>query len=630
MKTLKTLIAAISLNLGLGLASAKDVPLEGLKSLPVLEGGRVKPLDTYARVTLLQLSSKSTFKGRPAIDWLARVMFTPTQAVDDAIFRINNTDVIYALGLEPQEGSRYTFALLGPAIGKLSQLADKAMKVDEKKRTPVESEIIRVANNLSLYLGIMNSFLFAVPHSDFRLEDPATAKALGLPEREGPYSYLEVRSRIKVITALTSTLMTEGGHGKSPTAWSPEEMGAFQLAQRYDNWSEHYRSFPIHLVPPLDKGTEMWLSPWGMATLANPDARAEAALASIKNMVDAYAAGKSDEFAAAVVGFRGFVNEGGTGVFKERSIGMEILYNALDPFYRAKILYGFAILASLLSMLFFRKWLHPVGMALLGAGALLQFVGIGLRIGISGQAPVTNLFETFVFVAWTTALLGLVLEFYQRKGYGLFVGAVAAFCIMLLSGKYDNDGDTIGVLVAVLNSNFWLTTHVITISLGYAGFCLAGVVGHIWLIQAAINRHDAEKLETLDRMTYAVMAFGLVFAFIGTVLGGIWADQSWGRFWGWDPKENGALMIVLWGILIFHARPAKLIGPMGMAAGSVIGIIVVMMAWFGINLLGVGLHSYGFTSGVANALASYVGAEAVFLAVTLFVIKRSMWMGARA
>ena len=98
------------------------------------------------------------------------------------------------------------------------------------------------------------------------------------------------------------------------------------------------------------------------------------------------------------------------------------------------------------------------------------------------------------------------------------------------------------------------------------------------------------------------------------MLGGIWADQSWGRFWGWDPKENGALLIVLWCAILFHARMGKLIGPFGLAAGSALLIIVVMMAWFGINLLGVGLHSYGFIDGVGLGLLFYSAAEIAFVA----------------
>jgi hypothetical protein len=110
------------------------------------------------------------------------------------------------------------------------------------------------------------------------------------------------------------------------------------------------------------------------------------------------------------------------------------------------------------------------------------------------------------------------------------------------------------------------------------------------------------------------LALGLTLSFVGTMLGGIWADQSWGRFWGWDPKENGALLIVLWCAILFHAKLGKMIGPFGMAAGAALLIIVVMMAWFGINALGVGLHSYGFTDGVLLGLGAYSVAQVAFVA----------------
>jgi cytochrome c biogenesis factor len=125
------------------------------------------------------------------------------------------------------------------------------------------------------------------------------------------------------------------------------------------------------------------------------------------------------------------------------------------------------------------------------------------------------------------------------------------------------------------------------------------------------------------RSLYAILAFGLVFTFIGTVMGGIWADQSWGRFWGWDPKENGALLIILWCAILFHAKLAGMIGSLGMAAGAVGSIITVVLAWFGVNLLGVGMHSYGFTSGVARWLLGFVGCELVFITVALALIKKN-------
>ncbi|MBW8888568.1 MAG: cytochrome c biogenesis protein CcsA [Fibrobacteres bacterium] len=625
---------AVPLLAAFTLGAAADVPLDAFKALPIMDGGRVKPLDTYARATLLQLSSKSSYHGKPAIAWLAKLMFDPRGAVDDKVFRINNPEVAYSLGIEPQSDSRYAFAQLGPAIDKLFELAEAASRVDEKQRTPVESELLRVANNMNLYVADMNAFSFCFPSPEFRV-DTATARALGLEAKTGPYSYMDLRSHMGAIGMMVRPLMggeggpgggpfagPSGGHGKDPASWTPAEQEAMRLFQTFANWSEHYRQYVFPLVPPGEGREEMWQSPWDLVSRPNMDSAYRAAVADLGTMGRSYAAGRPDEFNQAVIRFAGFVAARNHGASKENSRNLELFYNALAPFYLAKILYGFAILASLIAIMAMRRWTYWPGVALLAAGVAVHATGIGLRVAIGGRAPITNLFETFLFVACVGAMLGLALEFYNRKAFGILVGSITGFLVLMLSGRYDTDGDTIGVLVAVLNSNFWLSTHVVTISLGYAGFCMAGVLGHLFIIQKIVNDLNQEKLDALTRMTYGVLAFGLIFALIGTVLGGVWADQSWGRFWGWDPKENGALMIVLWGILLFHAKPARLIEDLGMAVGSVLGIIVVMMAWFGINLLGVGLHSYGFTSGVATALSTYVALETVFLAGSLYLIKR--------
>jgi ABC-type transport system involved in cytochrome c biogenesis permease subunit len=187
----------------------------------------------------------------------------------------------------------------------------------------------------------------------------------------------------------------------------------------------------------------------------------------------------------------------------------------------------------------------------------------------------------------------------------------------MIADKYALEGDTMGMLVAVLDSNFWLAVHVTTITMGYAGCCAAGVAGHVYILQMLFNT-GREKLRSTYKSLYGLLAFGLIFVFIGTITGGIWADQSWGRFWGWDPKENGALMVVLWCALLFHARLGGIIKELGMAAGSVISIIMVMLAWFGVNLLGVGLHSYGFSSGAFMKLFIYILIETAFLIGSIF------------
>jgi ABC-type transport system involved in cytochrome c biogenesis permease subunit len=180
------------------------------------------------------------------------------------------------------------------------------------------------------------------------------------------------------------------------------------------------------------------------------------------------------------------------------------------------------------------------------------------------------------------------------------------------------------VLQAVLDTQFWLATHVTCITLGYATTYVAGLIGIVFILRGVFTRSlDGLLASTLTRMTYGILCFATFFSFVGTVLGGLWADDSWGRFWGWDPKENGALMIVLWNVLILHARWGGLARDRGIAVLAVVGNIVVSWSWFGVNLLGEGLHTYGFTEGRTFTLILFVLSQA--LIVGLGLLPRGWW-----
>ena len=128
-------------------------------------------------------------------------------------------------------------------------------------------------------------------------------------------------------------------------------------------------------------------------------------------------------------------------------------------------------------------------------------------------------------------------------------------------------------------------------------------------------------------MTYGIICFALLFSFVGTVLGGIWADQSWGRFWGWDPKENGALLIVLWNAVILHARWGDYIRERGLMACAIFGNIITSLSWFGVNMLGIGLHSYGFMDQAFWALAWFIASQVVLIGLCL--APRRFWASRR-
>ncbi len=182
------------------------------------------------------------------------------------------------------------------------------------------------------------------------------------------------------------------------------------------------------------------------------------------------------------------------------------------------------------------------------------------------------------------------------------------------------------MLQAVLDTNFWLATHVTCVTIGYATTYIAGGFAMALMFCAGLRwlmpELDRGVLTTLSQITYGIVCFAMLFSFVGTVLGGIWADQSWGRFWGWDPKENGAVLIVIWNALILHARWAGLVKMRGLAALAVFGNVITSWSWFGTNQLGIGLHAYGFTNGAFWGLIGAVAFFLLWMAGGLFLPRR--------
>jgi ABC-type transport system involved in cytochrome c biogenesis permease subunit len=249
----------------------------------------------------------------------------------------------------------------------------------------------------------------------------------------------------------------------------------------------------------------------------------------------------------------------------------------------------------------------------------LLIAGIVMRCIIRSRPPVSTLYESILFIAAVCVLLALFIEYVNRQRIALALAPAIGALGLFLANKYEmvEGRDTMPSLVAVLDTNFWLSTHVTTVTIGYAAGLLASAVAHVYLLGKLVGwrKNDNATYRSLARMTYGIICFGLLFSVVGTVLGGIWANYSWGRFWGWDPKENGALMIVLWELAILHSRLGGIIKNFGVCMAAVFGGIIVAFSWFGVNLLGVGLHSYGFTSGIARALLLFYIIESVVLAL---------------
>jgi ABC-type transport system involved in cytochrome c biogenesis permease subunit len=532
--------------------------LKPFKRMIILENGRQKPMDTFARNLLKQFSGRSSISGQGAGAWLARVLFTPGQTLNDKIFLVNHPDVPAALGIPGQGRQRYNFLQINSGLAKLQQLAMQANRLDEKSRSIVDNEIMRLYVNTNIYYSLLHAFNFTA----------------------GPESNLQ----------------------------KPEASAAPMLA----------------IIPLPDAKMEKWLSPGEIIEAPGfHQSSVNAEITLLAKAARAFANDRFQDFSRALSAFNHSIQNRLRQGKGNNKISLEIFYNQLDPFFKAELAYGLTLFFLLLALLLPGKYFPQLSRLFLLLGLLAHSFGLIVRMIIMNRPPVTNLYETFVFVAWTGVLLGVILEFIQKKSLGIMAGGVAGLLFLLIAGRYSLEGDTMGMLAAVLDSNLWLTTHVVTISAGYAGCVIAGIIGHVYIVHQLLYPNDLFFRQRTARSLYAVLAFGLVFTFIGTVMGGIWADQSWGRFWGWDPKENGALLIILWCVILFHARLAGMIGSLGMAAGTIISIITVVLAWFGVNLLGVGMHSYGFTSGIARWLLVFVVGELIFITVALSLIKRN-------
>ena len=531
--------------------------------LPVKYEGRKKPIDTFARNLLTVLSGKQSIRvdGEKvsAAKWLLDNVSGRPEAMDYAVFRIENLDLLSTLGLEERKGFRYSYRELLPKLGALDTAARSAYGKEDRQRDLYDKQVMKVANHIYLYHNITASF-----------EDPS-----GIPSEQRTFT-----------------------------------------AKRY----RQLESYSIPLVIPPATDAPRW-RPLMSTLLEGNDPLA----VRMGAMLAAYKAGDADLFNNELAGYGALLQSENPSVLEKLSF--EVFYNRLGAFMKSAQLYLLVFVLSLFGWLFRKE--GPIGAArtLMACAFVPHTFAIVARSFLSGYPPVTNLYSSAIFIGWAAVAAGIILEMGFRKkaaGMGNLVGSITGFATLLIAHFLAGDGDTMEQMRAVLDTRFWLTTHVITISLGYMATFVAGTFGVFYIATGLFSRRlDEETGENLYRMMYGTTCFALLLSFVGTVLGGLWADDSWGRFWGWDPKENGALLIVLWNAIMLHARYGKMVAQRGFAVMAVFGNMVTAWSWFGVNQLSVGLHTYGFTQSATFWLLVFVLTQ--FAVVLLGLLPRKFW-----
>ena len=650
-------------------------------AIPVVYEGRVKPLDTLARTSLRQLSDKvefawtmdqgtlddkwaksikpalakvvpsitkqdleeaqydpyrliknlqskskvdeqslekavlqaTTLDKQPAMRWFLDLVTRPAHGLTHRVFRITDLELVDALGLPIRPGSwRYALSeLLVPdqegqptGLQILTQQAEEARKLTTESMSAYQKRVLALERQIGIVDTLIKAFQFAGTAPDEVLQTI----------RQAADQETDPQRKQQVLTNAIANM-------KNLIA-----QDAQQTAQRH----------PPLMIPDKDAtGTWTTFNAGFVQELVNQleNKPRNQPVADLAGLFAAYGRDPA-KFNQQIAEYQFTLQQMPPGDVSTAALGFETFFNQFSPFYYCMVLY---VVAFILAAAAWFGWSGPLNRA---AFALIVFTllahtwALGGRIYISGRPPVTNLYSSAVFIGWGSVILSLVLERFSKLGIGTLVASVMGFSTLLVGYQLTHavpsmKGDTFVVMQAVLDTQFWLATHVVCITLGYSTTFLAGFLGLFYVLRGVCSlSFPASVSRDLTRMIYGTVCFSIFFSFVGTVLGGLWADDSWGRFWGWDPKENGALIIVLWNALVLHARWDGMVRERGLALLAVVGNIVTAWSWFGVNELGVGLHSYGFTEGVLGTLFWFGISQLAVIGVGL--IPRNYWLSSRS
>ena len=587
------------------------------EAIPIQSGGRIKPLSTYAGFTMLGLHGARsmaiegdngiTYKIKPTA-WLLDALFRPRFALEQPTFRVDNSAALEAVGIKPRgKRDRYSYSDIEPARAKLVELAKSYEAIDAKKRDPIQTQTVDLAYNFRNYESLLGYFGFARSGIILR----------GTGKDNAP----DQRTDLSTVMLTAPQIREQIDISKANNTEIPTHVKAL-LEQVLD--AANFSKFGLFMLPPSDPKDTLWKSAGNsiMDVMTSPKVDSSLAIADIK-MLENTARSATDEaaFVKQITILRENLAKRAEARGEYKSILLEAQYYHKNWFLYALV---FFLIGTITALGMWTVGKGKVSTILAWAtfvptlaGLVYCIIAITKRSIIMGRPPVGNLYDTIIFIGATVVMLALIVEWFTKKRFALGIAPILGTLLIVLARRYElgDAKDHMDPLVAVLDSNFWLTTHVITITLGYSAGLLAAFLacGYLMLRGLRLDGGNKDLRRSVTKAVYGMICLTLFLSLIGTVLGGIWANYSWGRFWGWDPKENGALLIVLWTLSILHARLGGYIKEWGINLAAAFTAIVVTFSWWHVNFLGVGLHNYGFTAGKGPIWLFY-GVMVVFLA----------------
>jgi ABC-type transport system involved in cytochrome c biogenesis permease subunit len=636
-----------------------EMNLAGFGRLPVLDDGRVKPFDTVARNSARTMSGSfyervknDEGKRTHPVEWLLDSITASPTAKKYKLFKIESREVVETLGLDARPGDWcYSIEEIGGTpLAVLFRLENapqgdedlaKLMKEFERgkyntfvkeaeaaaalrrQKQPVsdyQAQLLKLADRLEDYRKLVHSFevvsLPPVPSEEEMKQDPTIGERWqGLVQR--------INQRIEALRdekPVHAVAMAPDEAGKE--RWQPYPIAVrdLQKAQIFTNLKKQRPDLEM-AAPEPDQPTYHF-----------------------HRMLEGYRAGDATQFNESLQRYQAELSKRPPEDYSAFKVNLEDRFNGVSPFFMGMFPYALAFLVSIAAIPVWilvprlRMPLNWTAFTLVVLTLAMHTLALGLRMYISGRPPVTTLYSSAIFIGWAGVIFGVCVELIYRLGIGNILSGVSGFTTLFIAYLLAQDGETMPQLAAVLDTQFWLATHVVCITLGYAATFAAGTAAILYVIaelgcfgyafvrkavtgpgergqQVAVMQRPDWLFQAIGKIVYGIVCFAILFSFVGTVLGGLWADDSWGRFWGWDPKENGALIIVLWNAVVLHARWGGLVKERGLALLAIGGNIVTAWSWFGVNQLGIGLHSYGFNKELVQILCGVVLVHLLIIAI---------------
>jgi ABC-type transport system involved in cytochrome c biogenesis permease subunit len=298
---------------------------------------------------------------------------------------------------------------------------------------------------------------------------------------------------------------------------------------------------------------------------------------------------------------------------------LETLYVSYPWIPLLILLYGLGACFSILSYRLALPFANRMAIACTGFAILFHTGLLAIRCFILDRPPVSNMFETVIYVPWVAACVSLIFTIFRRQSLALLAACLSAI-ILLLILEITGLNQSLDHVQAVLDSQFWLMIHVLLVVGSYGIFLLGAMIGHFYLGLLIMHRKVTPAMAMLTQIIFQTMLGGTALLVTGTILGGVWAAESWGRFWDWDPKESWAFISSCIYLIWIHAYRFHRMTSFGLAIGSICGFLAISFTWYGVNyILGTGLHSYGFGSGGEHYYFAFLFVECLFMAVAAVI-----------